>query len=255
MADIIRTLKNFLKAPFSAPRTHRFLRGKIPAERHWDGMDFGQWNNFPPVSGWNLPFPEAEASMPRAGNNSPLAWAKSCGGSNSFHRPLAGRGGARGTVFGVCKVFFRSATRSKLVPFPSQEHFVQRFPNWERPQQGWPEVFLPDPDPDPALGARQRGQPAQPSLRLCPTARWDKALLLFAAKGASFSSTLEAEVEEKNVEPCKTGISTETETLLRRCSETWAETFPVWPEQRPAHRPLGLLSQHPPWLSTSCKRV
>lgn len=113
--DIISLVKNFYKAPFSTPRTHRFLRGKIPAERHWDEVDFGQWNKFPLVSGWNFPFPEAEASTPWAGNNSPLVRAKSRSGSNFFHRPSAGRGGARETVFGVCKVFFRSATRSKLV--------------------------------------------------------------------------------------------------------------------------------------------
>jgi len=64
MADIIRLVKDFDKPRFSTPRTHQFLRGKIPAERHRDGMDFGQRNKFPPVSGWNFPFPETEASAP-----------------------------------------------------------------------------------------------------------------------------------------------------------------------------------------------
>lgn len=42
-------------------------------------------------------------------------------------------------------------------PVPSPEHFVQMFPSWEQLGQGWPEVFLPDPDPSSAPRAGQRG--------------------------------------------------------------------------------------------------
>lgn len=175
MVDISRLVKNFDKAPFSTPRTHRFLRGKIPAERHWDRTDFGQWNKFPPVSGWNFPFPEAEASAPRAGNNSPLVRAKSCSGSNFFYQPPAGRGGARGTVFGVCKVFFSSTTRSKLVPSSQLGTFCSEvselgaagarlargFPAWSRSctrgrAGGWSWVSLP------GSPAAQRDKPSPP---------------------------------------------------------------------------------------------
>lgn len=78
-------------------------------------MDFGQWNKFPPDSGCNFPFPEAKASTPQAGNNSPLARAKSLGGSAFFHRPPVGRGGARRDRLWRAKVFCKSATRGKLI--------------------------------------------------------------------------------------------------------------------------------------------
>lgn len=164
-----------------------------------------------------------------------------------------------GLSLGCVRSFSDLQQEANLFPFRSQEHFVRRFPNWERPQQGWPEVFLPDPDPGPALRARQLGQPAQPSLRLCPTARWDKASSLFAAEDPPFSSTLEAEVEEKNVEPCK---------MKRRFCRGNAEK----PEQKPSlhGQSRDLLTDHwlcypnvllcypqaiPLWLSTSFKRV
>lgn len=153
---LTRPVKNLDKAPFSTLRGHWFLRGKIPTECPWDRMDFGQWNKLPPDSGWNFPFPEAKASTPQAGNNSPLARAKNLSGSAFFHPGGAGRS-QKGPSLPCGRSVANLQQGANSFPAPSREHFVQRFPRWEQLGQGWPEVFLPDHDPDSAPRARQKG--------------------------------------------------------------------------------------------------
>lgn len=101
---------------------------------------------------------------------------------------------------------------ANLFPVPSPEHFVQMFPSWEQLGQGWPEVFLPDPDPGSAPRAGQRGGVGSACLAL-PGAGTNLGPLLLL-KEMHCLAVLRGRGGRKNAEPCKTGISTASETLL-----------------------------------------
>lgn len=143
--------------------------------------------------------------MPQAGNNSPLVRAKSCSGSNFFYRPPAGWGGAKGTVFGVCKVFFSSATRSKLVSSSQLGNILFRgfragSGRGKAGQRFSCPILIPILIPRPGQGrGSELGLPGA-----APAAQWDKASPPFAAaEDAPSSSTLEGDAKEKMLSPVK----------------------------------------------------
>lgn len=241
-----RLVKNLDKAPFCTLRSHWFLRGKIPTECHRDRTDLGQWNKLPPDSGWDFPFPEAKASTPQAGNNSPLARAKNLGGSAFFHRPPVGRGGAwRDRLWrleGLLQIRNKEQTpvsSSQPGTFCSEvselgaagARLAGGFPAWSwcwfRTQgwaEGWGWVSLPG-----------------------PTWGWGKPSPSFAAGGDALAgSTSEGEAEEKMLSLVKRVFP----VCLRPCRGGIGE-----PEQKPSCTARAGTCSGAHWLPTSFQRV
>lgn len=111
------------------------------------------------------------------------------------------------------KSFANLRQGANSLPVHSREHFVQRFPSWEQLGQGRPEVFLPDPDPGSAPRAGQRGGVGSAWLAL-PGSETNLHPLLLLKKIPRLAALRRERRRKKIVEPCKTGISTVSETLL-----------------------------------------
>lgn len=143
------------------------------------------------------------------------------------------RGGEErgGPSLGCVRSFSVLQQGANLFPVPSWEHFVQRFPSWERPGQGWPEPCL-IPILHPGPGRRlELGQPARLSRS---TAGQTFTPLLLLKEMLHPAALWRERRRKKNIEPCKRSISAGSETLSGRRRGTQEETSPVQPGDQTA---------------------